>query len=83
MKMTMHIDESLLETAMEATGAKTKTEAVHRALLEVTRRIRQKRLFVQPIDYGSEIPEEVFDFDTYESLRVAEKPPRHGTRRRG
>jgi len=82
MKMTMHIDEELLANVMEATGASTKTEAVDLALREVSRRVRQKKLFATPIGIEGKDPEKVFDFETYDALRAAEKPRKYGTRRR-
>ena len=82
MKMTMHIDEDLLASAMVATGAKTKTEAVSLALREVSRRVRQKKLFATPIGTEGKDPDSVFDFATYDALRAAESPRKYGTRRR-
>lgn len=82
MKMTMHIDEELLANVMEATGARTKTEAVDRALREVSRRVRQKKLFATPIGIEGRDPDEVFDFAAYDHLRAANAPGKHGTRRR-
>ena len=38
MKMTMNIDEGILNEVMEITGAKTKTAAVEMALTEMARR---------------------------------------------
>lgn len=80
--MTMHIDEELLAHVMEATGAKTKTEAVDMALREVSRRVRQKKLFAAPIGIEGKEPTSFFDFETYDMLRAAEAPARYGTRRR-
>lgn len=45
MKMTMHIDEEVLERVMKVTGAKTKTAAVEIALKEMARRHKMKELF--------------------------------------
>ncbi len=45
MKMTMHIDEDVLERVMKITGAKTKTGAVEIALSEMARRHKMKELF--------------------------------------
>lgn len=45
MKMTLHIDESLLEAVMVITGARTKTRAIEIALREVKRRSKMKRFF--------------------------------------
>jgi Arc/MetJ family transcription regulator len=38
MKLTLNIDDELLERVRETTGAKTKTEAIHIALNEMDRR---------------------------------------------
>jgi Arc/MetJ family transcription regulator len=40
MKMTMHIDDALLENVIQLTGASSKTEAVHIALREMDRKAR-------------------------------------------
>lgn len=45
MKMTMHIDEDVLDRVMKITGAKTKTAAVEIALSEMARRHKMKELF--------------------------------------
>ena len=45
MKMTMHIDEDVLDRVMKITGAKTKTAAVEIALNEMARRHKMKELF--------------------------------------
>jgi len=45
MKMTMHIDEEVLDRVMEITGAKTKRAAVEIALNEMARRHKMKELF--------------------------------------
>ncbi len=45
MKMTMHIDEEVLERVMKITGAKTKREAVEIALNDMARRHKMKELF--------------------------------------
>ncbi len=47
MKMTMHIDEDVLDRVMKVTGAKTKTQAVELALTEMARRHKMKELFSQ------------------------------------
>ncbi len=44
MKMTMHIDETLLERVMEATGASSKTQAVNLALREIDNRAKLVKL---------------------------------------
>jgi Arc/MetJ family transcription regulator len=45
MKMTMHIDEEVLDRVMKITGAKTKREAVEIALTDMARRHKMKELF--------------------------------------
>ena len=47
MKMTMHIDEDVLDRVMKITGAKTKRAAVELALNEMARRHKLKELFSQ------------------------------------
>jgi Arc/MetJ family transcription regulator len=47
MKMTMHIDEDVLDRVMKITGAKTKTQAVEIALTEMARRHKLKELLTQ------------------------------------
>ena len=42
MKMTMHIDEALLDEVMKATGATSKTAAVGEALRRVASKFRQR-----------------------------------------
>lgn len=44
MKMTMHIDDALLERVMAATGANSKTAAIDLALREMDRRVKLVRL---------------------------------------
>jgi len=47
MKMTMHIDEDVLDRVMKITGAKTKREAVEIALNDMARRHKLKELLSQ------------------------------------
>ncbi|HRG56339.1 MAG TPA: type II toxin-antitoxin system VapB family antitoxin [Lacunisphaera sp.] len=47
MKMTMHIDEDVLNRVMQVTGAATKREAVEIALSEMARRHKLKELLSQ------------------------------------
>lgn len=83
MKMTMHIDEELLASVMEATGAMTKTEAVDMALREVNRKMRLQKLMSTPIRLIDKMaPADIFDFESYDRLRAAESPAYYGTRRR-
>ena len=54
MKMTMHIEEDVLERVMRITGAPTKTAAVKIALNEMARRHRMKELFSAGLGMGAE-----------------------------
>lgn len=38
MKTTLNISEELLEEAVRVTGSRTKTEAIHKALIELIRK---------------------------------------------
>lgn len=44
MRTTLNVDEQLFDELLEATQARTKTEAVHRALTEYLRLWRKQRL---------------------------------------
>ena len=84
MKMTMHIDEEVLDRVMKITGAKTKTEAVAPALREMARRHKMKELFSMDLGLTPEEWKTAFDPASYPedkpTLRVAEdqKPYNHG-----
>ena len=54
MKMTMHIDEDVLDRVMKITGAKTKRAAVEFALNEMARRHKLKELFSQGLGLTGE-----------------------------
>lgn len=90
MKMTMHIDEALLEEVMKATGATSKTAAVDAALRKVARKYAQRERW--KVGLGM-TPEEIgasFDADLAMGLRghepslIAEEPvtyKAHGRKR--
>ena len=79
MKMTMHIDELLLERVMKAYGCESKTDAVDFALREMDRRVR----FREVVKAGMGMtPEELSDsvdpnYDI-QAMRVAETPSKYG-----
>lgn len=83
MKMTMHIDEEVLDRVMKVTGAKTKREAVEIALNEMARRHKMKELFsaglgLTPEQLKAEFaPSPADDFDR-PALHVAESKPPYG-----
>jgi Arc/MetJ family transcription regulator len=61
MKMTMHIDEDVLDRVMKITGASTKKEAVEIALKEMARRHKMKELFSAGLGLTSEEMRDAFD----------------------
>ena len=82
MKMTMHIDEALLERVMKARGFATKTEAVEAALTEMDRKARLKAMFKTGLGFTRGELKAAVDPDyDLAALRAAELPPRHGKRR--
>lgn len=79
MKMTMHIDEEVLDRVMKITGAKTKTAAVELALNEMARRHKMKELFSQglgltPDELRAEFAPSPADLLDDHGLMVAEAP---------
>jgi hypothetical protein len=52
MKMTMHIDEELLDRVIESYGFASKTEAVEMALREMDRKVRFKAFVKAGIDFS-------------------------------
>ena len=79
MKMTMHIDEALLDRVIEIYGYASKTEAVEMALRELDRRARFRELGMRGMEMT---PEELGDAvdPNYDlnAMRVAETPPNYG-----
>jgi Arc/MetJ family transcription regulator len=61
MKMTLHIDDALLERVMAATGAGSKTKAVDLALREMDRRAELKRLTAEGLGLSAAELREVYD----------------------
>lgn len=82
MKMTMHIDEDLLERVMKEHGCVSKTETVELALREMDRRARMREFAKKGLGLT---PEELRNsiepgYDVL-ALRAAEKPAKYGKRR--
>jgi Bacterial antitoxin of type II TA system, VapB len=75
MKMTMHIDEKLLASVIQAYGFESKTEAVEKALWEMDRRAKLKVFAKEGLGFT---PEELRDsvYPGYDpiALRVGELP---------
>lgn len=79
MKMTMHIDEALLDRVIEAYGYVSKTEAVEMALRELDRRTRFRELGKRGMGMTPEELGDAVDPDyDLNSMRVAETPTRYG-----
>ncbi len=83
MKLTLNIDDTLLDRVQLATGAKTKTDAIHYALTEIDRRYRLKELLAEDIGLTPTEWRNAFDpaSDVDEpTLKVAEEPVKYGDR---
>jgi Arc/MetJ family transcription regulator len=83
MKMTMHIDEDVLDRVMKVTGAKTKTQAVEIALTEMARRHKLKELFnaglgLTPDELKAEFAPTAADALDSHGLMVAEPKAPYG-----
>ncbi|MDD5261716.1 MAG: type II toxin-antitoxin system VapB family antitoxin [Methylacidiphilales bacterium] len=83
MKMTMHIDEALLERVMEWTGAGSKTEAVALALKEFDRKARLKDFSRKGMGFTTaELKAAVDPSYDLMALRLAESPTTYKVRRK-
>jgi Arc/MetJ family transcription regulator len=81
MKMTMHIDEVLLDRVVEKFGFPSKTQAVDTALREMERRARFRGIVAAGLGLtAKEIRDAVApDYDVLK-LRVAEKEAKYAVR---
>ncbi len=81
--MTMHIDDALLARVMEATGARSKTQAIDLALREMDRRAELARLAAEGLGLGHEELKETVD-PAYDlaSMRKVEIPVTYGRKPR-
>ncbi len=79
MKITMNIDDALLESVMKATGIKSKTAAVDHVLREWDRRNTLKTLLESNLGLTESELINAFDpgYDLM-GLRVAETPVKYG-----
>lgn len=75
MKMTMHINEELLDRVVEKFGCTSKTEAVEMALREMDRKARFKEVVKAGLGFTPEELKNAVDPD-YDvmSMRAAESP---------
>ena len=82
MKMTLHIDNTLLSRVMEATGTSSKTKAVDLALREMDRRAKLVNLTSAGLGLSSEELKEVVDpAYNLEEMRRRETPIPYGRKR--
>ncbi|MBM3835115.1 MAG: hypothetical protein FJ403_17950 [Verrucomicrobia bacterium] len=84
MKMTMYIDDDLLNRVMAATGSTSKTKAIDLALREMDRRAELKRIATEGLGLSAEELKGAFDpaSDRDATLRLAEKPVTYGRKSR-
>ncbi|MEZ5299779.1 MAG: type II toxin-antitoxin system VapB family antitoxin [Verrucomicrobiales bacterium] len=92
MKMTMHIDEGLLEEVIDEYGFASKTEAVETALKEMNRRSKLRKFAETGIGLtAAELKasavagydaNEIREVEFAEGLKAAEEPARYGKRAR-
>lgn len=84
MKLTLNIDDDLLERVRLATGAKTKTEAIDYALREIDRRHRLREVLAEDIGLTPEEWRNAFDdtADEEEIAQVAETPTKYTAKTR-
>jgi Arc/MetJ family transcription regulator len=61
MKMTLHIDDALLDRVVAATGATSKTKAVDLALREMDRRAELRRLTAEGLGLSAAELKGVYD----------------------
>jgi hypothetical protein len=92
MKMTMHIDETLLSRVMRANGLESKTETIAYALNELDRRARLKAFAAKGLGLSkAELGASVAEHYDLAAMRLSEdavpyrskpvKKPPHGKRR--
>ncbi|MCB1077912.1 MAG: type II toxin-antitoxin system VapB family antitoxin [Verrucomicrobiae bacterium] len=73
MKITLNIDEDLLDRVVEITGSSTKTEAIHYALREIDRKARLVSVLREGLGASPDELKTMFDTASDPTmLRVAE-----------
>ena len=83
MKMTLHIDEELLERVMAATGAASKTHAIDLALREMDRRGKLAKLAAEGLGMEPDaLRESVDPAYNLEEMRRLETPVTYGRKSR-
>ena len=82
MKLTVNLDEALLERVVKITGASTKTEAIHVALREIDRKARLIEVLREGDGATAEERAGMFDAASDpERLRAAENPAAYGAKK--
>ena len=83
MKMTMYIDDALLERVMAATGAASKTKAIDLALREMDRKAKLVRLCAEGLGMtADELKDSVDPAYSLEEMRRRETPVTYGRKPR-
>ena len=83
MKLTINLDDALMERVMKITGATTKTEAIHFALREVDRKARLIDVLREGLGADPDELRSMFDEASDPSnLRVEEPCPPYRTTRK-
>jgi Arc/MetJ family transcription regulator len=82
MKMTMHIDEDLLDRVVKRFGCASKTEAVEMALREMDRKARFRDFVKTPSGFTAEELKNAVapDYDI-PAMRAAEDTPAYGSKK--
>ena len=84
MKMTMHINEEILDEVVKITGVESKTKAVETALTELVRRNRLKTKLSKGLGLTSaELKNAWEDPFPEETAKAAETPIKYGRKRAG
>ena len=82
MKMTMHIDEDLLDRVVKRFGCASKTEAVEMALREMDRKARFRDFAKTGLGFTAEELKNAVEPDyDISSMRVAEPAPAYGSKK--
>lgn len=84
MKMTMHIDEDLLDRVVKRFGCASKTEAVEMALKEMDRKARFRDFAKTGLGFTAEELKNAVEPDyDIPAMRAAEDTSAHGSKKTG
>ncbi|MGB0335255.1 MAG: type II toxin-antitoxin system VapB family antitoxin [Opitutales bacterium] len=80
MKITLNVDEALLERVVKCTGSKTKTAAIDYALREMDRRARLTEVLNEGLEMSPDELANMFDpASDPMTLRAAEDPAKYSS----